>query len=100
MFTSMRNVLKDESLPESKLSNKSQSDPSSKQDHSLSKRDNCKNAQSKLRKLKKEQTKLKQTLETKVAEIKNIFYQLDEVFHNQGSSTEEKKQPLPSGDYD
>lgn len=44
-----------------------------------------------MRTLKKEQSKLKQTLEKELAGIKNILYQIDDVFHNQKNKEKQEE---------
>lgn len=85
MFTSMRNILRDESV-QSRLTSKSLSRPSSKVDTSEPQgkgKDRLQKTASKLRNLKKEQSKLKNTIEKELAGIKNILYQIEDVFHSQ-----------------
>lgn len=87
----MRNILKDESI-QSRLT--SHSRPSSKvetSDHNDKGKDKFEKMASKMRTLKKEQSKLKQTLEKELAGIKNILYQIDDVFHNQKNKEKQEE---------
>lgn len=81
MFTSMRNILKDESL-QSKVSSKSLDSKNDTSDKAKAKgKDHIQKTSSKIRHLKKEQAKLKQTLSKEIEGIKNMFYQLEEVLY-------------------
>lgn len=82
MFSSMRKILRDESL-QSKVSSKSLDSRVDTSDNKTKGKgkEQLQKTSSKLRTLKKEQSKLKHTLEKEMEGIKNMFYQLEDVLY-------------------